>query len=106
MATRLPGHDVIVYTSSEPGAAEFDATLPFPVIRDPSHTLLPTCRVTARALRLAREHACDRVWFGAAAPSRRWPPRCTAGGERIVATTARGGGRSSRNGPGTPPRTT
>ncbi|MFD4243549.1 glycosyltransferase family 4 protein [Streptomyces sp. NPDC058525] len=88
MATRVPDDDVVVYTSSEPGAAEFDATLPFPVIRDPARTLLPTRRATARALDLARRHGCDRVWFGAAAPLAAMAPALRrAGIRRIVATT-------------------
>lgn len=88
MATRVPDNDVVVYTSSEPGAAEFDATLPFPVIRDPGRTLLPTRRATARALDIARRHGCDRVWFGAAAPLAAMAPALRrAGIRRIVATT-------------------
>ncbi|MCA1218513.1 glycosyltransferase family 4 protein [Streptomyces sp. 8L] len=88
MATRVPDNDVVVYTSSEPGAAAYDATLPFPVVRDPSHTLLPTSRVTRRALQIARTHACDRVWFGAAAPLAAMAPALRRGGiRRMVATT-------------------
>ncbi|ORT57429.1 glycosyltransferase family 4 protein [Streptomyces sp. CB03238] len=88
MAVRIPGNDVVVYTSSEPGAAEYDATLPFPVVRDAARTLLPTRRVTARALRIAREHGCDQVWFGAAAPLAAMAPALRRGGiRRIVATT-------------------
>jgi phosphatidylinositol alpha-1,6-mannosyltransferase len=68
LARRFPPDEVIVYTSTEPGAAEFDAGLPFTVIRDPSRTLLPTARVARTARRLAASHGCDRVWFGAAAP--------------------------------------
>ncbi|EST38520.1 glycosyl transferase family 1 [Streptomycetaceae bacterium MP113-05] len=88
MATRLPGDDVVVYTSSEPGAAEYDATLPFPVIRDPSRMLLPTPRVTRRTLEIAHAHGCDRVWFGAAAPLAAMAPALRRGGiRRMVATT-------------------
>jgi phosphatidylinositol alpha-1,6-mannosyltransferase len=84
---RLPG-DKVVYTSSEPGAAAFDRTLPFPVVRDPSRTLLPTPRMTRRAVELARAHGCDRVWFGAAAPLAAMAPDLRrAGVRRIVATT-------------------
>ncbi|MFE6056568.1 glycosyltransferase family 4 protein [Kitasatospora sp. NPDC056446] len=88
MATRVPGHDVVVYTSAEPGAEAFDAGLPFPVVRDPARMLLPTRRVTERAVRLVREHGCDRVWFGAAAPLAAMAPALRrAGVERVVATT-------------------
>ncbi|GAB7187288.1 glycosyltransferase family 4 protein [Kitasatospora sp. Ki12] len=88
MATRVPGDDVVVYTSSEPGDTAFDARLPFRVVRDPARTLLPSRRVTERAARLVREHGCDRVWFGAAAPLAVMAPALRrAGAERIVATT-------------------
>ncbi|MEU9357973.1 glycosyltransferase family 4 protein [Streptomyces sp. NPDC048301] len=88
MATRVPGDNVVVYTSSEPGAAAFDATLPFPVVRDPTRMLLPTPRVTEQALRLAHAYGCDRVWFGAAAPLAAMAPALRRGGvRRIVATT-------------------
>ncbi len=88
MATRVPDDDVVVYTSSEPGHREFDATVPFPVIRDPSRTLLPTRRVGRRAVEIMRAHGCDRVWFGAAAPLAAMAPTLRrAGARRIVATT-------------------
>ncbi|MBB1251771.1 glycosyltransferase family 4 protein [Streptomyces sp. OF3] len=88
MATRVPGNDVVVYTSSEPGAAAYDAALPFPVVRDPSRMLLPTPRVTRRALEIARRHGCDRAWFGAAAPLAAMAPALRRGGiRRMVATT-------------------
>ncbi len=60
--------DVVVYTSREPGDTGYDAALPFPVIRDRASMLLPTPRVTRRAVELMREYGADRVLFGAAAP--------------------------------------
>ncbi|MFE4513075.1 glycosyltransferase family 4 protein [Kitasatospora sp. NPDC056783] len=90
MADRLPGHDVVVYTSAEPGARPHDAALPYPVIRDRARTLLPTPRVTRRAAEIARAHGCDRVWFGAAAPLAAMAPglrRLAPGIRRTVATT-------------------
>ncbi|MFE3578015.1 glycosyltransferase family 4 protein [Streptomyces vinaceus] len=88
MATRMPDNDVVVYTSDEPGAAEYDATLPFPVVRDRARMLLPTRRVTRTVLDLAREHGADRVWFGAAAPLAAMAPELRRGGiRRMVATT-------------------
>jgi phosphatidylinositol alpha-1,6-mannosyltransferase len=39
-------------------------------------------------VRIAREHGCDQVWFGAAAPLAAMAPALRrAGIERIVATT-------------------
>ncbi|WP_052868025.1 glycosyltransferase family 4 protein [Streptomyces niger] len=88
MAARMPGNDVVVYTSDEPGGAAYDSTLPFPVIRDRSRMLLPTPRVTRRVLEIARTHGCDRVWFGAAAPLAAMAPALRQGGiRRMVATT-------------------
>ncbi|MFH8657474.1 glycosyltransferase family 4 protein [Streptomyces afghaniensis] len=68
MTVRFPSDRVAVYTSSTPGDRAYDARLPFPVVRDRAHMLLPTRRVTARAVELARRFDCDSVWFGAAAP--------------------------------------
>ncbi|MFJ9445286.1 glycosyltransferase family 4 protein [Kitasatospora sp. NPDC101235] len=90
MADRVPGHDVVVYTSAEPGAERHDAALPYPVIRDRARTLLPTPRATRRAAGIARAHGCDRVWFGAAAPLAAMTPglrRLAPGIRRTVATT-------------------
>ncbi|MDJ0380167.1 glycosyltransferase family 4 protein [Streptomyces sp. G-G2] len=88
MATRVPGDDVVVYTSHEPGDTAYDATLPFPVVRDSSGMLLPTGRVTKKAVEIARAHGCDRVWFGAAAPLAMMAPALRENGvRRIVATT-------------------
>ncbi|MDN3238553.1 glycosyltransferase family 4 protein [Glycomyces tritici] len=68
MALRLPSDDLVVYTSTSPGWAEFDAVQPFTVVRDRSTMLVPTPRVARAVTAVAREHRCDRVWFGAAAP--------------------------------------
>jgi phosphatidylinositol alpha-1,6-mannosyltransferase len=67
-ATRLPEDTVIVYAPAWEGAAEFDARQPFPVIRHPTSLMLPVPAVSRRAAAIAREHGCDRVLFGAAAP--------------------------------------
>jgi phosphatidylinositol alpha-1,6-mannosyltransferase len=64
----LPSSRVVVYTAHMRGDADFDASLLYPVVRDRSRILLPTWRVARRARALAREHGCDRVMFGAAAP--------------------------------------
>jgi phosphatidylinositol alpha-1,6-mannosyltransferase len=78
----------VVYTSSELGDQVYDASLPFPVIRDHTSMLLPTARVTKNAVRLLREHGADRVLFGAAAPlGLMGPVLRRAGARRIVAMT-------------------
>ena len=68
LATRLPPGTVIVYAPAWDGAASFDAQQPFPVIRHPASLMLPVPSVSRRAAAIAREHGCDTVLFGAAAP--------------------------------------
>ncbi len=45
---------VVVYTASMPGDVEYDATLAFPVHRDPTSTLLPTPAVARRVVEVMR----------------------------------------------------
>lgn len=88
MARRMPPDRVLVHTARQRGDAAFDATLPFPVVRDPSRLMVPTPAIGARAARIARSEGCDRVWFGAAAPLGLLAGRLRAAGvERLVATT-------------------
>ncbi|MGI5468303.1 glycosyltransferase family 4 protein [Streptomyces sp. CA-132043] len=95
MALRLDPEQVVVYAStwkrSPDGiaaTAAFDAEQPYPVVRDRTTMLLPTPRVTRRAVDLLREHGCTSVWFGAAAPLGLMAPALRkAGARRIVATT-------------------
>ncbi|GAA2443710.1 glycosyltransferase family 4 protein [Streptomyces macrosporus] len=95
MALRLDPERVVVYAStwkrSREGVeatARFDAEQPFTVVRDRTTMLLPTPRVTRRAVELLREHGCTSVWFGAAAPLGLMAPALRrAGAKRIVATT-------------------
>jgi len=68
LATRLPPGTVIVYAPAWEGSAEFDAEQPYPVIRHPTSLMLPNRSVSRRAAAIAREHGCDTVLFGAAAP--------------------------------------
>lgn len=63
----LPPGRLVVYTAAMAGA-EIDAKLPYPVIRDSSRILLPNPRVASAVRRVAHDHGCDRVLFGAAAP--------------------------------------
>jgi phosphatidylinositol alpha-1,6-mannosyltransferase len=84
----MPPDEVVVYTASMPGDREYDATLPFPVHRDPSGTLLPTPAVARRVVRVMRALDCDRVVFGASAPLGLLAPRLRrAGARRMVALT-------------------
>jgi len=69
---RLPKGSVIVYTSAQPNAAEFDAKwlqeFGVEVIRDRSKILLPTPRVIKACQGIIRVRKLTRVAFGAAAP--------------------------------------
>jgi phosphatidyl-myo-inositol dimannoside synthase len=84
----LPTSAVVVFTSRMGGDREVDRSLDYPVVRDRSGMLVPTPRV-ARAVRsIAREHGCDRVLFGAAAPLGLLAPGLRrAGIRRLVALT-------------------
>ncbi len=84
----LPAGDVVVYTASMPGDRAYDVTLPFPVYRDPSRTLLPTRAVARRATEVMRRHGCDQVVYGASVPLGLLAPRMrAAGATRQVALT-------------------
>ncbi len=88
MARRMPPGSVVVHTARQDGDAAFDATLPFPVVRDRSPLMVPTPGITRRAAEVARAEGCTRVWFGAAAPLGLMAPALRrAGVERLVATT-------------------
>ena len=88
LATRLPPGTVTVYAPSWDGAREFDAQQPFPVIRHPTSLMLPVPSVSRRAVAIAREHGCDTVLFGAAAPLGLIAPALRrAGVRRAVALT-------------------
>lgn len=95
MALRLDPERLVVYASTwkrtpegVEATAAFDAEQPFTVVRDRATMLLPTPRVTRRAVSLLREHGCTSVWFGAAAPLGLMAPALRkAGARRLVATT-------------------
>jgi phosphatidyl-myo-inositol dimannoside synthase len=89
LAVGLPEGTVTVYAPAWKGAAEFDARQPFPVIRHPTSLMLPVPGVARRAAAIAREHDCDTVLFGAAAPLGLITPalRRTAGVRRAIALT-------------------
>jgi phosphatidylinositol alpha-1,6-mannosyltransferase len=87
LGTRPPG-SLVVLASEHPGSAEYDATLPYPVVRAPTGMLLPTPDAARTAARLAREHDCGTAFFGAAAPLGLLAPGLRrAGVERLVGAT-------------------
>ncbi len=88
LASRMPSGAVVVYAPSWDGGAAFDARQPFPVIRHPTSLMLPVPSVARRAVRILREHHCDTVVFGAAAPLGLLAPSLRrAGARRVVAIT-------------------
>jgi phosphatidyl-myo-inositol dimannoside synthase len=88
LASRMPSEAVVVYAPSWEGAAEFDAEQPFPVIRHPTSLMLPVPSVARRAARILRQHECDTVLFGAAAPLGLLAPSLRrAGARRAVGIT-------------------
>lgn len=88
LCERLPPSEVVVYTASMPGDRDYDAGLPFPVIRDPSGTLLPTPAVARRTRDVLRAEGCTRVLFGAAASLGLLASSLRdAGAERLVGIT-------------------
>jgi phosphatidylinositol alpha-1,6-mannosyltransferase len=88
LALRMQAGSVVVYAPSWEGAAAFDDRQPFPVIRHPTSLMLPVPSVARRAARILKEHDCDTVLFGAAAPLGLLAPSLRrAGARRVVGIT-------------------
>lgn len=90
LALELPAGEVAVYAPAWPGAAAFDARLPFPVVRHPGSLMLPTPPVLRRAVGLLRELRCETAWFGAAAPLALLGPALRRAGVRRVVASSHG----------------
>src|ERR1043165_1361595 len=56
LAVRRPPGSLVVYASTWRDPSAFDAEQPFPVVRENTGVLLPTPKVSRRAVALAREH--------------------------------------------------
>ncbi|TCJ90181.1 glycosyltransferase family 4 protein [Nocardia alba] len=90
LSNQLPPEDLVVYAPRWRGDShqKFDAAQKFAVVRHPTTLMLPTPAVIKRASKLLREHDCDTVWFGAAAPLAAMAPMLRrAGAQRILAST-------------------
>ena len=68
LACRFNPSDITVLASSFDGDAQFDAQLPFRVVRSSSKVLLPTTATLRLARQLITETGARNVIFGAAAP--------------------------------------
>ena len=89
---RLDANSVVILTSSQLKSKEFDQQL-FEkygaiVIRDRSKILLPTPRITRKAVQIMNKYQATTIWFGAAAPLALLAKRLRkAGATNIVALT-------------------
>jgi len=89
---RTDANSVVIFTSSQSKSKEFDQEL-FEkygaiVIRDRSKILLPTPRITRRAVQIMGQYQAKTIWFGAAAPLALMAKRLRkAGAKNIVALT-------------------
>lgn len=88
----LPKNTLTILTSSQKGDRAFDAQLlekfGAVVIRDRSKMLLPTPRITRKAVKILEQSEIKNVWFGAAAPLALMAGKLrAAGASNIVALT-------------------
>ena len=88
----LPKNTLVIYTSSQKGHAPFDAQLlekfGATVIRDRAKILLPTPRISRKAVGILKQYKIQNVWFGAAAPLGLMASQLRKGGaSNIVALT-------------------
>lgn len=68
LVRRWPPEDVLVVTRTVPGSGEFDATLPFEVIREPGGLLLPTPALFMRLRRIVTERRVQAIHFPSSLP--------------------------------------
>jgi len=90
LARRVGPDNLVVFASTQDAdaAREWDASVPYTVVRWPRRVMLPT-PATARAMqRLIRAHGIGTVWFGAAAPLALMGAAAKrAGATNVIATT-------------------
>ena len=72
LLARLPQQSVVIYTSTQDNSINFDSELFTKygaiVIRDRAKILMPTPRITNRAISIMKSYDAKIIWFGAAAP--------------------------------------
>ena len=88
LVRRQPADSVVVFAPAWDGAAAYDSAQAFPIVRHRTSLILPTLEIRRRVGALAREHDCNRAWFGAAAPLALLAPVLRDNGiERMIAST-------------------
>ncbi|MGY1813139.1 glycosyltransferase family 4 protein [Blastococcus sp. SYSU D00820] len=90
LLARRPPESLVVLASRSPGWEEYDAALPYPVVRRPTAMLLPTPGTARVAVDLVRRYGCDTAFFGAAAPLGLLAPRLRAAGVRHLVGATHG----------------
>lgn len=86
----LPPHEIVVFASTQDARAakDYDAQLPFQVVRWPRRVMLPTPATSKRMCELIAQFDIETVWFGAAAPLGLMGKAAkAAGARRVVAST-------------------
>jgi len=87
---RLDPDRLVVHACGQDGDAAHDATLPYPVVRDPDRLLLPGPGLAGRVRATARRHGADAAWFPSAAPLALLAPVLRGAGVRTVVASAHG----------------
>ena len=70
LANRVGPENLVVFASTQDvdAAHQWDASVPYTVVRWPRRVMLPTPATAREMQRLIRAHGIATVWFGAAAP--------------------------------------
>jgi phosphatidyl-myo-inositol dimannoside synthase len=68
LCDELPPDQVVVYAPTQPGASDYDAHLPFLIVRDPASLLLPAPGLMRRLGCIVRTYDIRQVVFGASVP--------------------------------------
>jgi len=90
LVARLDPERLVVHACGQDGDAAHDATLAYPVVRDPDRLLLPGRGLAARVRATARRHGADAAWFPSAAPLALLAPGLRGAGVRTIVASAHG----------------
>ncbi|MCG7297335.1 glycosyltransferase family 4 protein [Corynebacterium afermentans] len=90
LANRVGPENLVVFASTQDAEAahQWDASVPYTVVRWPRRVMLPTPATAREMQRLIRVHGIGTVWFGAAAPLALMGAAAKrAGASNVIATT-------------------